>query len=229
MLVRDGREIARGPRIAEDVGPGVYRVEAYLDPRYGPGDARVPWILSNAIAVLSAAQARERAPRAPAADEPHGVPTDVQDFADGRLASHWQIDRAPDAGGSARIEDGALRFDLRLGGSPRTYASLADYGPRDLSGASGIAFRVRASKRFRFDFQVRVEQGGEHRIWRRSVLAGPEWRDAFVPFDSLRTYDPRGGRPDLSRVVGVYFEVEAAHLAPGDGATLFVDDLGIVR
>ena len=73
-----------------------------------------------------------------------------------------------------------------------------------------------------------MSDAGRHRIWRRSVLAGPDWTQAHVPFASLRTYDPRRGRPDLSRVVGLYFEVETAHLAPGRAGTLWIDDLGLV-
>jgi hypothetical protein len=49
-----------------------------------------------------------------------------------------------------------------------------------------------------------------------------------VPFAALRTYDPRGGGPDLARVVGLYFEVEAAHLPPGRAGTLWIDDVGLV-
>jgi hypothetical protein len=231
VLLRDGREVARGPRIAEDVGPGVYRVEAYLEARRVPGRAPLPWILTNPIGVFPAAEASERAQRAvvlPPPATPPAPPTETQDFEDGRLARHWQVDRAPDASGSLRITEGALRWDFRLGEGARSYSSVADYRPRDLSRAAGVALRVRASERFRFDLQLRAQAGEEHRIWRRSVLAGPEWREAYVPFAALRTYDPRGGRPDLSRVVGVYFEVEAAHLPPGRAATLWIDDMGLV-
>lgn len=227
VLLRNGREVARGSRIAREVGAGVYRVEAYLDPRYVPGGRSLPWILSNAIDVVSAEEARERdAPPVPPPVPPRAT-VEVQDFEDGPLPERWQIDRARDASASARAEDGVLRWDFRLGQRRRTYASLVDYRPRDVSHASGVAFRVRATERFRFDVQVRVNDGGRHRIWRRSVLAGPEWSQAYVPFAALRTYDPRGGRPDLTRVVGVYFEVELAHLPPGRAGTLWIDDLGL--
>jgi hypothetical protein len=225
VLLRNGQEVARGSRIARDVGAGVYRIEAYLDPRHVPGARALPWILSNAISILPGTDVRDGT-----ALPPPAVPvatTGVQDFESG-LAGHWQIDRASDASASARTEGGALRWDFRLGDGRRTYASLADYRPRDLSSASGVAFRVRATERFRFDLQVRVTDGREHRIWRRSVLAGPEWSRAYVPFAALRTYDPRGGRPDLARTVGLYFEVEAAHLPPGHAGALWIDDLGLV-
>jgi hypothetical protein len=225
VLIRDGREAARGTRLVQDVGAGVYRIEAYLDPRYVPGGRPVPWILSNAIRVTRPSE--PPAARA-SATPPPAATLDVQDFADGALAAHWQIDRARDAYAYARIEGAALRWDFRLGDGARTYASLADYRPRDLSHAAGLAFRVRSSERFRFDVQVRARAGEEHRIWRRSVLAGREWSQAYVPFDALRTYDPRGGLPDVTRVVGVYLYVEPAHLPPGAAATLWIDDLGLV-
>jgi hypothetical protein len=225
VLVRDGQEIARGPRIAEDVGTGVYRVEAYLDPRYVPGRRPLPWILSNAIRVAGPSDLPSEPPPEPA---PPAASVEVQDFDDGVVAPHWRIDRAADARASLGTEAGALRWDFRLGPGARTYASVADYRPRDLSRASGVSFRVRAGERFRFDLQVRARSGDDVRIWRRSVLAGPEWSRAYVPFAALRTYDPRGGRPDLASVVGLYLEVEAAHLPPGRAGTLWIDDLGLV-
>ena len=224
VLLRDGRPIARGPRILQAVGTGVYRIEAYLDPRYVPGARPLPWILSNAIRVAHTSEARP--PETP--PTPPRATAEVQDFEDGALAPHWQIDRAADASASVRTEAGALRWDFGLGPGARTYASLADYRARDLSSASGLALRVRARERVRIDLQVRARAGDETRIWRRSVLAGPEWSQVYVPFAALRTYDPRGGRPDLARVVGVYLYVETAHLPPDRGGTVWIDDLGLV-
>ena len=54
----------------------------------------------------------------------------------------------------------------------------------------------------------------------------PEWRDVYVPFAALQTWDPAGARPDLARVVGVYVEVEALHLPPGTQGTIWLDDWG---
>jgi hypothetical protein len=228
VLVRDGTPVLRGASLAQGVGRGVYRVEAYLDPRFVPGPGRPPWILSNAIAVVPEAEAQARhRPPAPVVPAPPAV-LEVQRFEAAALGPHWQVERAPDAASSVRLEDETVRWDFRLGTAGRTHASLTDYRARDLSGASGLAFRVRASSRFRFDVQVRVRDGDRIRIWRRSLLAGPDWRPAFLPFAALRTYDGRGGRPALDRVIGVYFAVEAAHLARGTAATLWIDDLGLV-
>ena len=177
---------------------------------------------------LREALARAERAAVPAADPVPAGSIDVQRFQGPRLLPSWQIDRAADAESSLRPEAEALRWDFRLGAGARTYASVTDFRARDLSRASGLAFRVRASARFRFDVQVRARDGESVRIWRRSVLADPAWHPAFLPFASLRTYDPRGGRPDLTRVTAVYFAVETAHLAPGTPGTLWIDDLGLV-
>ena len=63
-------------------------------------------------------------------------------------------------------------------------------------------------------------------IWRRSVLLDPWWRDVYVPFEALRTWRAAGRRPDLTRVVGVYVELEALHLPPGTRGTIWLDDWG---
>jgi hypothetical protein len=74
--------------------------------------------------------------------------------------------------------------------------------------------------------QVRTGDAAGVVIWRRSVLLRPEWRDVYVPFAALRTWDRAGTRPDLARVVGVYVELEALHLPPGAHGTIWLDDWG---
>jgi hypothetical protein len=221
VLLRDGVPVARGAAIDAAVNAtGAYRVEAYLD---GAGALR-PWILSNAIGVFTADEARVRRSRAVVPPEPVSRAAAPERFAS--LDARWQVDRAADAAAEVRLDDGALRFDFALGPGPRTYASVSDYAPRDLTGASGLAFRARASGRFRADVQVRTADEHGVRIWRRSVRLDPAWRDAYVPFAALRTWDARGGRPNLARVVGVYVELEAAHLPPGARGTIWLDDWG---
>jgi len=223
VLLRDGMPVARGSAIDLTVdAPGAYRVEASLE-----GDARArPWIVSNAIGVFGADTARARAARLTVPPEPARTADAPERFSAGPLDPRWQIDRAADAAGAARVEDGALRFDFALGHDPRTYASVSDWAPRDLSAAAGLAFRARASARFRADVQLRT--GGPQGVvaWRRSVLLDPGWRDVYVPFAALRTWDRAGTRPDLAHVVGVYVEVELLHLAPGSRGTIWVDDWG---
>jgi hypothetical protein len=223
VVLRDGTPVARGPAIDVTVDTrGVYRVEAFLD-----GDAAGrPWIVSNAIGVFGAEAARARGDRLAVQPEPLRTAEGPERFVAEGLAPRWQIDRAADAAGSVRKEDGVLRFDFALGHDPRTYASVCDWGSRDLSGASGVAFRARASARFRADVQLRTQGRQGIVTWRRSVLLGPAWRDVYVPFAALRTWDPAGTRPDLAHVVGVYVELEALHLAPGSRGTIWIDDWG---
>jgi hypothetical protein len=225
VLLRDGGPVARARTIDEtldDAATGVYRVEAFLD---GDAEGR-PWIVSNAIGVFRADEARARAARLAVPPEPVRAADAPERFAAPALDARWQVDRAADAAAAVRPEDGALRFDFALGPGARTYASVCDWAPRDLSPASGVAFRARASARFRADVQVRTGGPEGHVIWRRSVLLDPGWRDVYVPFAALRTWDPAGARPDLARVVGVYVEVEALHLAPGTRGTIWLDDWG---
>lgn len=223
VLLRDGAPVARGPAIDTTVDArGVYRVEAFLE-----GDAAGrPWIVSNAIGVFGADTARARAARLTVPAEPVRTADAPERFALADLDPRWQVDRAADATGAVRAEDGALRFDFAFGRDPRTYASVCDWGPRDLSGASGFAFRARASGRFRADVQVRTQGPQGIVTWRRSVLLGPAWRDVYVPFAALRTWDPAGTRPHLARVAGVYVELETLHLPPGSRGTIWIDDWG---
>jgi hypothetical protein len=237
VLLRDGREVVRGAaRLSAAVrDPGVYRVEAYLDPRLVPGGRPTPWILSNAISVFPADELRARDERAAAwPDEPSlesPAIEAVDRFDSPALRPEWQVD-ARAGGARLALEAGALRFDFTLGPGPRTHASVCEWRERDLSGASGILFRTRASRLMRFDVQVRVADpaaGSGVRIWRRSVRASAGWEAQHVSFGGLKSYD-KGGEPrDLSRVRGIYFHVDESNLEPGQGATLWLDDVRIAR
>lgn len=236
VLLRDGDEVARGPRILHRVTrPGTYRVEAYLDPALVPGGRSIPWILSNPVYLFPQGELDTRAERARRlpGEPPWADSVDVvDDFGAPAIAERWQIDRSQDAAAAAMLEDGALRFDFRLGAGPATYASVCDWGRRDLSSHAGLAFRVRADRRFRFDVQVRVADAGAKdgvRIWRRSVRAETVWRTVAVPFASLESYDRRGGAPALDHTRGLYFHVDEAHLVPGSRGTLWIDDVGLAR
>jgi hypothetical protein len=210
-------------------------VEAFLARQLVPG-AQKPWILSNPIAVYEAGALEEREARAaalPPLDAPLPAAGELLDGFDAAvLSERWQLDRSRDARAAMALEGGALRLDFTLGAGPRSHVSLCDWGPRDLSAHSALLFEVRADRAFRFDVQVRVADAagpGGVRIWRRSVRAEAAWRRVAVPFATLKTYDGRGGRPDLSRVRGLYFHVDEAHLAPGSSGTLWLDGYGTGR
>lgn len=236
VLLRDGAPIERGPRIllGTSLG-GSYRIEVYLDPARAPG-ALKPWILSGPIhlypaSVLAARQERGR--RLPPQDSPLLDPTELlADFSERELDPRWRVDRSPDAAATAALDNGTLRFDFRLGAEQTTHASVCVWEPRDLSARSGLVFGVRADRRYRFDVQVRVDDPAapeQVRIWRRSVRAEPEPRTVAIRFADLKTYDRAGGRPDLTRVRGIFFHVDEAHLAPGSAGTLWIEDVWLAR
>jgi hypothetical protein len=236
VLLKDGREILRGEALRHPTRePGVYRVEAYLDPRFVPGSAPLPWILSNPIHVFPEARLRaraEKAARLPADDAPPASLDPLDRFEGARLASEWQIDSAGGAGGRTALDGGALRFDYALGPEPRSHASLCRWRRDDLRGRTALAFRVRSDRPLRFDVQVRVLDEAAPdgaRIWRRSVRADLEWRSVTVPFARLTSYDRRGGRPDLGRVQGFYLHIDEAMLPPGSTGRLWIDDLCLGR
>jgi hypothetical protein len=238
VLRRDGAEVASGATIAYEARePGSYRVEAHLDPTLVPGRGGLPWILSNPIDVYPREVLRERAARLaaeiPPLDPP--LPPDAESIArfDGApLDAAWRLDHSADSAADVALDAGALRFDFALGAGPSPHASVCDWEGRDLRGAAAVVFRVRADRRRRFDFQVRITDAdapGGVRIFRRSVRAETEWRRTGVRLDSLRSYDPRAGAPDLARVAGLYFLVEPAHLARGGRGTLWIDDVAVAR
>jgi hypothetical protein len=236
VLLRNGREIARGARLLVPVrDAGAYRVEAYLDARLVPGGGRMPWILSNAISLFPAEQLSERAARAeslPEAAPFRAQSTETLDgFESAALRAEWQVDaRALRA--ALSLEAGALRFDFALGPGPRTHAAVCEWRERDLSGARGLLFRTRASRLLRFDVQLRTADSGGRdgvRIWRRSIRASGAWEQQQVAIEQLKSYDARGGTPDLSRVRGIYFHVDEANLDPGQSGTLWLDDVRIAR
>lgn len=235
VLLKNGEEVARGPRIRHRTGEaGVYRVEGYLDPALAPGSGRLPWILSNPVYVFDAEEIEARAARARLLPEETPWPRSVQvleDFEGPSLSPRWQIDRAPDSAAQASLDGGALRLDYSLGPGQKTHASICDWGPLDLSEARSLVFRVRADRPTRFDVQVRVTDlvPAGTRIWRGSVRAQTDWKRVAVPLAGLKTYDRRGGRPDLGQVQGIYFHMDEAMLAPGSRGTLWIDDLGLGR
>jgi hypothetical protein len=236
VLLANGRPLTRGPSLDVPVeAPGVYRVEAYLEDggSRGPGEP-LPWVITNAIAILPQAEldvraARGRPPALPA--PPEGDTTVLADFG-APPAPAWQVDRAEGASASVRVEEGALRFDFGLGPAAPTHASIADWEPRSFGPDDVLTFRVRSDRRMRFDLQVCTrDQGADARvrIWRRSVRAEPEWQRAAVPLVSLKTYDGRPGTPRLSDVVGLYVHVDEANLPPASRGTLWIDDVSLVH
>ncbi|HVR71396.1 MAG TPA: CehA/McbA family metallohydrolase [Vicinamibacteria bacterium] len=238
-LVRDG-QAATEAETALDLpapGPGVYRVEVRV-----PG-WDVPWVLSNPIGVFAPAEAAARAARA-AFPDPADPPaaTTILDAFDGPTSFAAEFDASsametpvvvPGAGADG---SGAARLSFRLGppgpGRPYTWCALVSRQPRDLTGASGLVFSLRADRTYRIWVQVRDEnpasadEGTEW--WFASVRPGPEWRRVAVPFARLRSINPNSdGRLDLDRVRQLVFVLDPAAVEPGTQGAIWLDNLGL--
>jgi hypothetical protein len=236
-LLRDGKTIAEraGAVVQENVGPGVYRVEVRV-----PGWP-IPWILSNPIVVADEATTQRRRARAAWPTEPP-VPAAVQvlDAFEGRTAFEPASDRAStldknviDAkgGGDGR---GAARLAFHLAppdaGNRDVYCALVDRTPRDLTGRTGLTFRIKGDGVYRLWVQVRdanpasADEGTEW--WFASVRTSPEWRTVAVPFARLRSINPKtDGRLDLDKVKALVFVLDRGADKPGTAGTIWLDDL----
>ncbi len=238
-LLHDGQRLAESPAplTAKVPGPGVYRVEARV-----PG-WDVPWVITNPIYVFDAAAQDGRAkagawPEVPAAPT---VAALLDDFEKGTIF-------APEFDPSSAIEspvldpkggaDGgsAVRLRFRLGvpssEHPHTWCALVNRQGRDLSGRTGLTFKIRADGAFRLWVQVwdenpaSAEDGAEW--WFASVRTAPGWRSVVVPFASLRSINPRtDGRLDLAKVKAVVFNLDQGAIKPGSSGTIWIDDLGL--
>jgi hypothetical protein len=241
VLRRDGRAVGEGTG-ALDVtlpGPGVYRVEARV-----PGWP-VPWVISNPVYVHDAAT-RELRRQAGAWPAPPGPPRDFRPLAalpgEASFAAEFdptsRVDPAvvaPDAG-----PDGgpALRLAFRLAptspSQPFTWCALVNRQERDLSGYSGLRFRVRGDGEYGLWVQVRdlnpasADDGLEW--WLAAARTSPEWREVRLPFSRFRTINPRtDGRLDPGQTRALVFVLDGASVKVGTSGTIWIADFGVYR
>jgi hypothetical protein len=239
VLKRDGRLLAEEEGAVEVAapGPGVYRAEVQV-----PGSV-VPWVLSNPIYVFDAAAqgARARgaawpvppeAPKATAIIADFEGPTTFVPGADPRSSVRTDIlDRRAGSDGK-----GAARLEFRIGeptpDHPHVFAALVDWTHRDLRGRSGLVLSIRADGVYRLWVQVRdlnpasAEEGTEW--WFASLKTSTEWRRVEVPFERLRSIDPKtDGRLDLDKVRALVFVLDRGSVKPGARGTIWLDDLGV--
>lgn len=235
VLLRDGREVADAAG-ALDVpcpGAGVYRVEVRVS------GWPVPWILSNPIEVFSDADETTRRRRAewPAAPQapPTVVPMDPGSFAaeadSQSLATRESLGPKEGPGGAGGM---GLRFRLGTPGPAHPFVScaLVSRAPRDLSGRHGLAFSLKADGVFRVWVQVRdvnpasADEGTEW--WFASVKTSETWARVSVPFDRLRSINPRSdGRLDLDKVRMIAFILDQGAVPPGTSGRFWVAGLGL--
>ncbi len=233
-LLRDGAVVTEetGRVDVPCPGPGVYRVEVRV-----PGWS-VPWVLSNPIEVFSAAREAERRRRAewptPAPAPPAAAPLEESSF-------HAEFDPASSmeqetlaAGGPEHGPALRLQFGLGRPGPQHPFVScaLVSRSSRDLSGRRGLVFSIKGDRVFRLWVQVRdvnpasADEGTEW--WFTSVKTSPVWARVAVPFDRLRSINPRtDGRLDLDKVRMIAFVVDAGAVPPGTEGRIWLADLGV--
>ena len=236
-LLRDGTTLKEGVSsvVQEDAGPGVYRVEVRV-PRWP-----VPWVLSNPIVVADDAAAARRRERAAWPAEPP-PPTDLRvlDAFEGRTPFEAASDPSStldknviDAKGGADGR-GAARLAFRLAppdaANRDVYCALVDRTPRDLTGRTGLTFRVKGDGVYRLWVQVRdanpasADEGTEW--WFASVRTSPEWKAVALPFARLRSINPKtDGHLDLDKVKALVFVLDKGADKPGTTGTIWLDDL----
>jgi hypothetical protein len=239
VLLRDGRPLRESAeRIEEPLpGPGVYRVEVHL-----PGWP-VPWVLTNPIAVFDDAERAERERRAawPAPSIPPAPAVLIDDFA-GRTVftpefdpSSWMDGRVVDPGAGPNGGP-AGRLAFRLGapgpGQPFTWCALVNRTARDLSGRTGLVFRVKGDGAYRAWVQVRdqnpasADDGLEW--WMASVRTTTEWRTVVLPFARFRTINRKtDGRLDLDKVREIVLVLDFAAVKVGTKGTIWLADVGV--
>lgn len=236
---RDGAVGAEGERQVEWAvpGPGVYRAEVRV-----PGWT-TPWIVSNPIYVFGAAAAAERAQRAAWPPPPPAPPaTELIDRFEGSTPFQPGVDDRsrvelplldPRAGADGR---GAARLRFHLGvptpDHPHTFCALVDWTHRDLTGHRGLVLSIKGDGVYRVWLQVRdanpasADEGTEW--WFASIRTSSEWRRLAVPFDRLRSINPRtDGRLDLDKVRALVFVIDRGAEKPGTEGTVWIDELGL--
>ncbi len=241
VLLRNGRAVGEGKEALEVVlpGPGVYRVEV-REPGWP-----VPWVITNAVYVHDE---RERAARALAGawPGPAAPPREIRslDALPGSAAFGPEFDPTSRVDAPALVPgegpDGgaALRLAFRLGAptprQPFTWCALVNRQARDLSGYTGLRFRVRADGEYRPWVQVRdvnpasADEGLEW--WLASVRTSTEWREVQLPFSRFRTINPKtDGRLDPAETRALVFVLDGAAVKVGTRGTIWIADVGVYR
>ncbi len=241
VLRRDGQPVKRtsGSSLEEEVDqPGTYRVEVYRPDVAGSRDAGPPWLVSNPIYVWpAAARAAARVRPTPPLPAPP-LSRDllaVSAFED----NHRGVVRNIVEG----TPDGITwAFALEQESAREAFAAMAwrPAEPMDWSAADGVVVGLRSSSAVRVNLEVRADnENGETEAWVYSLKATPEGLATAIPWNRFRppptedlSYEenaeprrPVGG--DLRRVHGVFLIVTPTLLAPGEGAVVTLEVLGL--
>ena len=240
VILKDGvvaAESKEGPLTLTAPPPGVYRADVHVD------GWDLPWVLTNAIVVADeATAARRRQAASWPAETPAPPAAEVLDAFDGATGFAANCDTASplkspalDAAGGVS-GSGAVLLHFALApptpGHPDVFCALVDGRHRDLGGRRGLVFSVRGDGTYRLWVQVRdanpasADEGTEW--WFGSVKTTPEWRRVAVPFDRLRSINPKtDGRLDLDKVRALVFVLDKGSVKPGIEGRIWIDEVGV--
>jgi hypothetical protein len=238
VLLKDGQPFAQAAAGVDHAsgGPGVYRVEVRI-----PGWP-VPWVVSNPIYIFADPEAEARRKRAqwPAATPAPPAVAALDPLGESTLAAEHDPSSAVDAPVLAPHEgpDGrpANRLFFRLGTPARDHpfvsAALVSRKARDFRGRTGLVVAVKSDRAYRLWLQVRDENPASAddgtEWWFASIRTSPEWTRVAIPFDRLRSINPKtDGRLDLDKVRMVVFVLDQGAVKPGTEGRIWLADLGL--
>ncbi len=239
VLRKDGKPLAESVESLDVplAGSGIYRVEARV-----PG-WRVPWVVTNPIAVFDqpTRERRQAAAAWPLPPRPREVRSlsalpGTARFTPELDPSSW-MDRSL-AGGAGPSGTEAMRLAFRLGAPSAsqsfTWCALVNRQARDLSGYEGLRFWIKADGEYRIWVQLRdvnpqsADEGLEW--WLASVRTSPDWREAFLPFSRFRTINRRtDGRLDVDQTRAIVFVLDGASVKVGTQGTVWIADPAVYR
>jgi len=233
-LIESGKPVAFGTGSLDFpvMGPGVFRVEAYV-----PGQT-TPWILSNPISVLTPEREldREMASRPPAPGFVEGktvidrfetTTTFAPEHDPGSTVDEPILDPA---GGRGHGAAALLSFHLNKTPKPPVWCALVDRTSRDLSANTGVSFWLKADGEYRVWFQIRdlnpasADEGTE--AWFASVRTSTAWTLYNIPFASLRSINRTSdGAFDPKKVAHIVFVIDHGAMPFGSQGKVWIDDL----
>jgi hypothetical protein len=240
VLKRDGVAIAESRESLDAAlpGAGVYRVEGRV-----PGWP-VPWVITNPVYVFdeATAAARRRASEwpapAPAAETRPLVSLPGTSEFSPEFDPTSTVAPAPAEAGQAPLSATALGFTFRLGvpgpQQPFTWCALVNRQARDLSGWTGLRFRIKADGEYGLWVQVRDENPASadegQEWWLAAARTSPEWAEVVLPFERFRTINPRtDGRLDVAKTRAIVFVLDFAAVKPGTRGAIWIDGLSVYR
>jgi hypothetical protein len=217
LLVCDGKtvgESSSGELRSRPDGPMACRPEARAPS--APGQPPVPWIVGNAIHLLSTVI------------EPVGSEPLFETTLDLREVD-WAVEKDHLSQAALTLQGGAvtLGYQLRGGARESQYVAAAARLAPPVPPFDRILFTAAAAAPMRVSVQLRFE-GGER--WVHSVYVEPDARRAIVPLTALVPAGPRGAHPpDFRNASAILFVVDLVNAVPGSSGSIRISDLAFAR